>query len=107
MSASFERERQIAELAVQRAVLLTKTVLASMDKGAVSKADYTPVTLADFGGQALLVAAITAWRDQAAKLFARERHGGLQWLGALAARVSNGLDAVTSGPARRICPQDQ
>ena len=58
MSASFERERQIAELAVQRAVLLTKTVLASMDKGAVSKADYTPVTLADFGGQALLVAAI-------------------------------------------------
>jgi 3'(2'), 5'-bisphosphate nucleotidase len=58
MSVPLERERRIAELAVQRASLLTKRVLADIDKGALDKSDRTPVTVADFGAQALLIGAI-------------------------------------------------
>ncbi|CAC9893870.1 3',5'-bisphosphate nucleotidase [Aureobasidium pullulans] len=58
MSIPFEHERLIAELAVQRASLLTKRVLADIDKGALDKSDRTPVTVADFGAQALMIGAI-------------------------------------------------
>ncbi|KAK4935503.1 hypothetical protein LTR10_023461 [Elasticomyces elasticus] len=54
----WEKEHHIALLAVQRAVILTKTVLANVDKGALSKEDNSPVTIADFGAQALLIDAI-------------------------------------------------
>lgn len=58
MDNLFQKERSIAELAVQRASLLTKRVLADMDKGALDKSDKTPVTIADFGAQALMIGAI-------------------------------------------------
>ena len=58
MPAPYGKERQVAELAVQRAVLLTKRVLAGVDKGAQSKSDHSPVTIADFGAQALLIGAV-------------------------------------------------
>lgn len=58
MVIPYEKERLVAELAVQRAVLLTKAVLSAVDKGTLSKCDDTPVTLADFGAQALIISAI-------------------------------------------------
>jgi 3'(2'), 5'-bisphosphate nucleotidase len=58
MSSTFRYERYIAELAVQRAAILTKRVLSSVNKGELSKTDSTPVTIADFAAQALLISAI-------------------------------------------------
>lgn len=54
----FERELKIAELTAQKAALVTKRVLASVDQGIISKADNSPVTLADYASQALVVASI-------------------------------------------------
>jgi 3'(2'), 5'-bisphosphate nucleotidase len=58
MAISLQRERFIAELAAQRATILTKRVQSLMDKGELCKIDDSPVSLADFGAQALIVAAI-------------------------------------------------
>lgn len=60
LGSPFSKELQIAQLAVQRASLLTKRVLAQVDNGALDKKDKTPVTIADFGAQALIIAAIHA-----------------------------------------------
>lgn len=54
----YTRERDIAELAVLRACILTKKVLSTVDE--ISKSDLTPVTVADFAAQALLISAIEA-----------------------------------------------
>ncbi|KAK6351169.1 hypothetical protein TWF718_004339 [Orbilia javanica] len=54
----FERERRIAELAVQRAAVLSKAVYNSRVKGTVEKSDNSPVTIADFGAQALVFASL-------------------------------------------------
>lgn len=51
-----EKELYIAERAVLRAVLLTKEVQASVQE--LPKDDATPVTIADFAAQALLISAI-------------------------------------------------
>jgi 3'(2'), 5'-bisphosphate nucleotidase len=58
MASPYSKERLIAELAVQRASILTKRVLSAVDKGLLSKTDSTPVTIADFAAQALLISAI-------------------------------------------------
>lgn len=55
---SYAKELEIACLAVQRAARLTKTILASVDKGALDKQDNTPVTIADFAAQALIISAV-------------------------------------------------
>lgn len=54
----YERELQIAELAVQRAAILTKRVFHEKAKGTVDKNDKSPVTIGDFGAQALIIAAL-------------------------------------------------
>ncbi|KAI9886090.1 MAG: hypothetical protein M1823_002108 [Watsoniomyces obsoletus] len=51
---SFEEERKVAELAVQRAMILTRKVFLDAAKGTLSKDDQSPVTVADFGAQALI-----------------------------------------------------
>ncbi|KAM0670715.1 hypothetical protein ACQRIU_001110 [Beauveria bassiana] len=58
MTAPFERERAVAEAAVLQAAILTKNVQSRVS--AVSKADATPVTVADFAAQALLISALHA-----------------------------------------------
>ncbi|KAH8427912.1 3'(2'),5'-bisphosphate nucleotidase [Aspergillus melleus] len=55
---SYQQERFIAELAVQRATLLTQKVFNEKAKGTVSKDDKSPVTIGDFGAQALIIQAI-------------------------------------------------
>ncbi|KAI9826609.1 MAG: hypothetical protein M1832_006205 [Thelocarpon impressellum] len=58
MTSPYARELYVAELAVQRATLLTKAVFHEKAKGTLSKDDKSPVTVADFGAQALIIAAI-------------------------------------------------
>jgi len=58
MSSNYEKELHIALLAVQRATLLTRSVFTSNSKGTLSKSDASPVTIGDFGAQALIIAAI-------------------------------------------------
>lgn len=55
---AYQQERYIAELAVQRACLLTQKVFFEKAKGTVSKDDKSPVTIGDFGAQALIISAI-------------------------------------------------
>lgn len=57
---AFEKELQVAQLAVQRATLLTKRVFSEKAKGAVDKSDKSPVTIGDFGAQALIISALAA-----------------------------------------------
>jgi 3'(2'), 5'-bisphosphate nucleotidase len=54
----YQHERRVAELAVQRAALLTKKVFHEKAKGELSKDDKSPVTKGDFGAQALIIQAI-------------------------------------------------
>lgn len=56
--ASYSKELRIAQLAVQRAAILTKHVFQEKAKEAISKTDSSPVTIGDFGAQALIIHAI-------------------------------------------------
>lgn len=60
MSTTYDHELHIALLAVQRASLLTKRVFHEKAKGTVSKDDKSPVTIGDYGAQALIIRAIKA-----------------------------------------------
>lgn len=55
---SYSRELEVAQLAVQRASILTKKVFHDKAKGTVDKNDKSPVTIGDFGAQALIIAAL-------------------------------------------------
>ncbi|KAI6244506.1 3'(2'),5'-bisphosphate nucleotidase [Erysiphe necator] len=57
-SSSYEKESLIAQLAVQYATILTKKVFEETEKGTVTKDDESPVTIGDFGAQALISHAI-------------------------------------------------
>ena len=52
------REMNIAAAAVRQAGLLCRAVQAEIDPGALAKQDRSPVTVADFGSQALICRAI-------------------------------------------------
>ncbi|CRK25495.1 hypothetical protein BN1708_004036 [Verticillium longisporum] len=56
--ALYAKELEIAQLAVQRAAILTKRVFHEKAKGTVDKNDKSPVTIGDFGAQALIIAAL-------------------------------------------------
>lgn len=56
--SSYTKELQVAEVAVQRAAILTKEVFHQKAKGTLSKDDKSPVTIGDFGAQALIIHAI-------------------------------------------------
>jgi 3'(2'), 5'-bisphosphate nucleotidase len=60
MAHHYQKELKAAELAVQRAALLTKNALKSVDRGSMEmeKSDQTPVTVADLGAQALIISAL-------------------------------------------------
>lgn len=56
--SSYTKELKIAQLAVARASILTKSVFAEKAKGTISKEDKSPVTIGDYGAQALIISAI-------------------------------------------------
>ena len=58
MGSPYAAELQVALLAVQRASILTKRVFHEKAKGTVDKNDKSPVTIGDFGAQALIIAAL-------------------------------------------------
>ncbi|RYP75786.1 hypothetical protein DL769_003742 [Monosporascus sp. CRB-8-3] len=58
--STYAKELEIAQLAVQRAVILTKRVFHEKAKGTASKDDKSPVTIGDFGAQALIISALKA-----------------------------------------------
>lgn len=61
---SYETELKVAQLAVQRAAILTDRVFNEKAKGAVDKKDKSPVTIGDFGAQALIISALKKhWPD--------------------------------------------
>ncbi|KAL8736822.1 MAG: hypothetical protein Q9166_000188 [cf. Caloplaca sp. 2 TL-2023] len=55
---SYNHELDVALLAVQRATLLTQNVFHNNAKGTLSKDDHSPVTVGDFGAQALIISAL-------------------------------------------------
>lgn len=55
---AYRKELRVAELAVQRACILTQKVFHEKTKGTLSKDDKSPVTIGDFGAQALIIHAI-------------------------------------------------
>ncbi|KAH8170950.1 inositol monophosphatase family protein [Sarocladium implicatum] len=56
--AAYAKELQVAQAAVQRASILTRRVFHEKAKGTVDKNDKSPVTIGDFGAQALIIAAL-------------------------------------------------
>lgn len=54
----YSAEAQVAQLAVQRAAILTRSVFDNKVKGTLSKDDKSPVTKGDYGAQALIIKAI-------------------------------------------------
>ncbi|KAL8905291.1 MAG: hypothetical protein Q9207_002724 [Kuettlingeria erythrocarpa] len=56
--STYTHELTTALLAVQRATLLTQRVFHNNAKGTLSKDDHSPVTVGDFGAQALIIAAL-------------------------------------------------
>ncbi|EMC99509.1 hypothetical protein BAUCODRAFT_63855 [Baudoinia panamericana UAMH 10762] len=57
-TGGYDKELNAALLAVQRATLLTKSVFHQNAKGTLSKSDASPVTIGDFGAQALIISAL-------------------------------------------------
>lgn len=57
-SSPFAQELRVAMLAVHHASVLTKRVTESRHTGAFAKSDRSPVTIADFGAQALLISSV-------------------------------------------------
>jgi 3'(2'), 5'-bisphosphate nucleotidase len=57
-ASSYSKELNIALLAVQRATILTKAVFHDNAKGTLEKGDASPVTIGDFGAQALIISAL-------------------------------------------------
>ncbi|KAH8425612.1 inositol monophosphatase family protein [Aspergillus melleus] len=55
---TYTHELHIATLAVHRASIITKTMQAVVDKGSRDKEDASPVTVADFAAQAILISAL-------------------------------------------------
>ena len=58
MSTPYAKELETATRAIHLASLPTKSLLPSKDKGSRPKADYSPVTIADYAAQALLIAVV-------------------------------------------------
>jgi 3'(2'), 5'-bisphosphate nucleotidase len=58
MSTPFEREREVAFEAVREAAALCQAVQSEIDPDVIEKKDRTPVTVADFGSQALICHAL-------------------------------------------------
>ncbi|RDA86672.1 hypothetical protein CP532_5053 [Ophiocordyceps camponoti-leonardi (nom. inval.)] len=56
--AAFARELKVAQQAVERAAVLTARVFKEASKGTVSKEDASPVTVGDFGAQAIIISCL-------------------------------------------------
>ncbi|RMZ91286.1 hypothetical protein DV736_g1458, partial [Chaetothyriales sp. CBS 134916] len=85
---AYEKELRIAQLAVARASILTKAVFGEKAKGTLAKDDKSPVTVGDFGAQALIISAIKHNFPQD-EIVGEEEASSLRNDTALSARVWN------------------
>lgn len=84
--SQYANELRIARLAVQRATLLTKSVFHASAKGTLSKDDASPVTVGDFGAQALIISALQhSFPDD--EIVAEEEASSLRGDRALSAKI--------------------
>ncbi|KAI9747728.1 MAG: hypothetical protein M1835_001987 [Candelina submexicana] len=107
MSKAYGKELEIAELAVQRATILTKRVFHEKAKGTLSKDDKSPVTIGDFGAQALIIRAIRnnfpddeiVGEEEAATLRENKSLGSQIWELVKGTRLdNNSAEAALGGP---------
>ena len=104
-SGPYAHELNVALLAVQRATLLTKSVFHSHAKGTLSKNDASPVTIGDFGAQALIIAALQhafpddqiVAEEEAKDLRENEQLRNTVWDLVQAAKLSDATSELTLG----------
>ena len=106
---AYEKELHVAQLAVARAAILTKSVFHEKSKGTVSKDDKSPVTIGDFGAQALIIAAIkqnfpqdeVVGEEEASSLRSEKELSSKIWNLVKDAKLSNAeSDALLGGPIK-------
>jgi len=104
---AYEEELHVAQLAVARASILTKAVFAEKAKGTISKEDKSPVTIGDYGAQALIIAAIkhnfpsdeVVGEEEASSLREQKELSGKIWHLVKDAKLSDQQsDALLGGP---------
>ncbi|KAJ9607056.1 3'(2'),5'-bisphosphate nucleotidase [Cladophialophora chaetospira] len=105
----YEKELHVAQLAVARAAILTKSVFHEKAKGTVSKDDKSPVTIGDFGAQALIIAAIkhnfpqdeVVGEEEASSLRHEKELSSKIWALVKDVKLSDGeSDALLGGPLK-------
>ena len=110
-SALYTKELLVAQLAVQRASILTKTVFHQNTKGTLSKDDASPVTIGDFGAQALIISAIKSafpddevvGEEEASSLRENEKLRNQIWELVQAARSSDeSAESEVGGPIKSV-----
>jgi len=106
---AFDKELKVAQLAVARASILTKSVFAEKAKGTISKEDKSPVTIGDYGAQALIIAAIkhnfpqdeVVGEEEASSLREQQGLSSKIWDLVKDAKLSDAdSDALLGGPIR-------
>ncbi len=106
---AYEKELHVAQLAVARASILTKSVFHEKAKGTVSKDDKSPVTIGDFGAQALIIAAIkhnfpqdeVVGEEEASSLRSEKELSSKIWNLVKDAKLSDAeSDALLGGPIK-------
>lgn len=109
--STYSKELEVAELAVQRATLLTKKVFHEKAKGTLSKDDASPVTIGDFGAQALIIQAIkknfpddeVVGEEEASSLRENKKLREQIWALVEGARLSDaGAEKALGGPIESV-----
>ncbi|QDV35836.1 3'(2'),5'-bisphosphate nucleotidase [Tautonia plasticadhaerens] len=104
MSHPFDREREVASRAVREAARICRAVRGKHGPDPVAKGDKSPVTVADFGSQALICATLAAAfpgdpimaEEDAAELRKPEHAGVRDRVAAEVAAIRAGTDAETA-----------
>ncbi len=104
--APYRQELFVAQLAVERAAILTQRVFLEKAKGTVSKDDKSPVTIGDFGAQALIIGALRhsfphdeiVSEEEADTLRANPALRDTVWNFVKSTKLENGADAALGGP---------
>ena len=105
---SYTKELRIASLAVQRATRLTQSVFHERVKGTELKNDKSPVTIGDYGAQALIIQAIRhnfpqdqiVGEEDADSLRSNDELRGQVWGAVKGIQLKGEADAELGGPLK-------
>ena len=106
--SDYARELRIASLAVQRATLLTQRVFHERVKGTELKDDKSPVTIGDYGSQALIIHALQhnfpadqiVGEEDAASLRSNDKQREQVWAAVEGVSLKDSADSELGGPIR-------